>query len=291
MTVKNCHFCGKAPTIKHSHVVPNFAGKYLKANSPFGYMLNGWKREKQFDIYKGPYLCAKFDNEVFSSWERHFAKSLWQKPFGEPSVWGDERTILFVLSLAYRYCLHFIATSPIEANKPYSEKMRDLFKGAMLDPAQVGQSVFVYPYVHQPIADQCGLLPGVNHLLQLAVHGMSLPSEDGLPDSLLVLLPGFVFLLCSGELRPRGGACEIVNPVSLKLNASLDASRSNIEMPLFLRQLFNRMVGESQGHQKQLGLWHRLAYGADKMLNPGRRCYLAQSQDHKLLFWQRENCS
>jgi len=284
-----CNYCGAAPAIANSHVVPRFLGAYIKRNSPFGYMLNLWKTRPQFDLDKGSYLCATCDNQVFSSWENYFAQNVWLDPLNARSQWGDGRTINFLVSLAYRYAIHFLATSPMTTSRPYSTFFRDLSGKALKVNTEIGRSLFVYPYVQRPITSTCELLPGINHFLNLALHGLSLPPEGDLPNAMLVIIPKISVLFTDRDL----GACAdntIRSPTHLSIGATFDPSTQNVGMPLFLSSILNRYVGQGQGHQKQLGLWKRLAYGTDRLLNPNKMCYVANMEDQELLNWQKENC-
>lgn len=289
MSASICDFCKSSPTIRNSHVVPNFVGKHIKANSPFGFVLNTWMTKPQYDIFKGPYLCARCDNETFSSWENFYASNIFRRPGEASSEWGNEDAILFVLSLAYRYTLHFLLTSPIRGHRPYTEQYRDRLKAAMQNPSSVGKSLYVYPYVHRVIESECGMLPGVNHLLQLAIHSECLPREGDLPNAMLVIIPNTIFLYCDADLSVSRDS-KIQNPVSLSIGSSLDVEQANVEMPRFLKTILNRLVGHGQNHQRLLGRWKKLAYGADKLLNPEKICYVADEQDKQLAVWRSANC-
>lgn len=284
-----CRYCNSAPPIRESHVVPRFMGEHIKRNSPFGHLLNTWCRKPVFDLHKGPYLCATCDNELFSSWENFFSKSIWCDPLAPNAKWSDERSIKFALSLAYRYAIHFIETSPIATHKPYSEFMRDLTRTALKDNSHVDRNIFIYPYIHRAISAECSLIHGVNHLLSLAVHAENLPQEGDLPNSMLVVVPKVIFLFCDRNLS----ACsdnKITNPSSLSVGAAFNATTANANMPVFISSVLNRIIGQGQAQQKQLGRWKRMAYGTDKLLNPKKICYVAQKQDQDLLDWQKSNC-
>jgi hypothetical protein len=284
-----CNYCGTAPAIANSHVVPKFLGLYIKKNSPFGHMLNLWERSPQFDLHKGPYLCIKCDNEVFGSWETYYSQKVWPDPLNARSQWGDARAINFFISVAYRYAIHFLATSPITASAPYATYFRDLSAKALQSSSEIGTSLFVYPYVHQPIARECALLAGINHLLNLAVHGESLPREGDLPNAMLVITPKVLVLFCDGDLGDAVD-CTMKMPRHLSVGLPFDPSIENTDMPAFLSSKLNSYIGEGQGHQKQLGRWKRLAYGTDKLLNPNKMCYRAQALDQALWDWQKANC-
>jgi hypothetical protein len=247
-----CNFCRTSPTIANSHVVPRFIGTYIKKNSPFGHLMNLWLRTPQQDLYTGPYLCAKCDNEVFSGWEDHYSRHVWPNPRAATTAWGDVATINFFLSIAYRYAIHFLATSPISSNAPKSIYVRDLCERALQHSAEIGKSVFVYPYVYQPIKQTGDLLPGVNHLLELAVHAEHLPAEGNLPNAILILTPKVLTLICDGDLCASTD-CTIKKPSSLSVGAWFDTSTQNTDMPWFLSAILNRYIGHGQGHQKGLG--------------------------------------
>lgn len=289
MAAHLCNYCGAAPAIANSHVVPKFMGLYIKKNSPFGHMMNLWARVPQFDLHKGPYLCAKCDNEIFGSWETYFSQKVWPDPLHARDEWDDLRVIDFLISLVYRYAVHFLATSPIAAHAPYSTYLRDLSARALRSSTEIGRALFVYPYVHRPIAHECTLLAGINHLLNLAVHGESLPREGNLPNAILVITPKILTLVCDAALEASTG-CTMKGPVHLSVGAPFDALSSNTDMPVFLASKLNGYIGEGQGHQKELGRWKHLAYGTDKLLNPGKMCYQAQAQDEALWDWQKTNC-
>ena len=289
MSTGLCNFCKTFPPIANSHVVPRFIGAHIKANSPFGHMLNLWARKPQYDLYKGPYLCATCDNTVFSRWEDHYSRHVWPKPLATTSAWGDVETINFFLAGAYRYAIHFLATSPILSNAPKSTYVRDLCEKALRHSGEIGKSVFIYAYVHQPIGQTCDLLPGVNHLLELAVHAEHLPAEGDLPKGILLLTPKVLTLICDGDLAASMN-CTMKAPCALSLGAPFRPATQNTDMPWFLSTILNGYVGHGQGHQKGLGRWKRLAYGTDRMLNPWKMCYRANLQDQALHDWQKRNC-
>jgi hypothetical protein len=284
-----CKFCNNAPPIRESHVVPRAMGMYIKKNSPFGYMLNLWKEKPVFDLLKGPYFCAKCDNNVFGAWEGFFLSQVWKDPLHFNAKWTAPASINFVLLLAYRYAIHFLETSPIAAMRPYSEFIRDLAESAMDNNTLVGKSIFIYPYVHRAITNDCSLLPGVNHLLSLTIHGQSLPQEGDLPNAILVIVPKVIFLFSDRDLSGCNDN-KVKNPCSLTLGGSFNATTANTDLPSFLYSVLNKIIGKSTAHQKQLGRWKRMAYGTDKLLNPSKVCYVAQKQDQDLLNWQKEKC-
>lgn len=284
-----CKFCNNAPPIRESHVIPRFMGTYIKKNSPFGNMINLWSGKTVLDLLKGPYFCTHCDNVVISGWENYFSSNVWPAPLKASAKWTQPESINFILSLAYRYAIHFMETSPITISHSYSDCVRKNTESAIRNNSLVGNSIFIYPYIHRAITQESLLLPGVNHLLSLAVHGQSLPQEEDLPNAFLVIVPKMLFLFCDRDLT----GCHtpnMKNPIHLIPNKSFDPSTANIDMPLFIYSVLNKLIGETKIHQKKLGLWKKLAYGTDKILNPQKVCYLAQSQDQVLLSWKNKNC-
>jgi hypothetical protein len=285
-----CNYCKAAPTIANSHVVPRFVGAYIKKNGPSGSMLNLWTRTPQYDLFKGPYLCASCDNITFSQWENHYSQKIWPNPIAAGAAWGDVATGSFFLSIAYRYAIHFLATSPITSNAPKSIYIRDICEKALKRSGEIGRSVFIYPYVHRPITQTCVLLPGVNHLLELAVHGDHLPRGGNLPVGMLILTPKVIVLICDGDLSTSSD-CTMKMPSSLAVGATFDPSTQNTDVPWFISTILNQYVGQGQGHQKGLGRWKRLTYAADRAMNSWRMCYQANLQDQALYDWQKSNCA
>lgn len=286
----NCYLCKSAPPIKDSHVVPNFMSKHIKKNSPFGYMLNVWSKKPKHDLHKGPYFCKKCDNEVISGWEGFFANKIWRDPLGGNSYWGARESLSFILSLAYRYAIHFIETSPMPGNLTYSRCVLKVMEDAILDNSKVGKSLFIYPYVHQEITDSCALIPGINHLLSLAAHGQSLPKEGALPNAFLVIVPKMIFLFCDQNLATVNEE-SLADPVHLEPGRNFDPLTSNTDMPIFMSSILNGLINAGVSHQKNIGRFKKMAYGTDKILNPNKICYEAQSQDQLLSNWQRKNCA
>jgi hypothetical protein len=149
-----------------------------------------------------------------------------------------------------------------------------LCEKALQQSGEIAKSVFVYPYVHQPIAQTCELLPRVNHLLELAVHGEHLPIEGNLPKGMLMLNPKVLTLIVDGDLGASTD-CTMKAPTSLSIGSPFDASTQNTDMPWFLSTILNCHVGQGQGHQKGLGRWKHFLYRAERRLNPWKMCYQA----------------
>lgn len=285
-----CAYCTLNPPIANSHVVPAFVVRHIKENNPEKFILNSWEFRKLQDGLKGPYLCKACDNVVFSGWENHFKKAV-SDPIqtGKTAAWTDEDSLRFVLSVAFRYMIHFLETSPIEANRERNRHFRDLTREALADLTVLDSKLFIYPYQYRPIMSGCGFAPGVNHFLQLGFQCLSLASEDSLPQALAMFLPGMIILITDGSLAGTAD-CDLLNPESLALAKPADFSNANLTMPEFLRVQINRAVGDTQANQKGMGLWGEIDYGADKLAHPDRQLYTSQARDSELQAWQRKNC-
>ena len=285
-----CAFCNANPPIPESHVVPRFVVRHIKANSPGNSILNSWEYRKMQDGLKGPYLCKQCDNVVFSRWENHFKKAVFDPvQDGKPGRWADDNSIRFLLAVAFRYMIHFAETSPVEANRLRNLYFRDLLRRALDDLTLLGSKLFLYPYQYRPIVAECGFMPGINHFLQLGFQCHSLAAEDNLPQSLLLYLPGMMILFADGDLSlPKDP--DFLDPVLLTPGASAAFSSANLTMPHFLRPLLNQAVGQTMGHQKSMAMWETIEWKQDKTANPNKKVYVAQALDSELLSWQKQNC-
>lgn len=286
---KICDYCSADNTIDNSHVVPNFVGKYIKENSSTGKLLNSWERKPQQDIFKGKYLCEKCDNEVFSSWEKEFANTIWRDPEHSEEHWNNESTIKFILSLAYRYALHFLETSPMPKNRAYTECVRSKTLAALKDSDLVGKEIFIYPYVFQPIVQDTKLIPGINHFLNLAIHGQSLPKENDYPNAFLIVIPRMMFLICDSDLSDSSAVSEIIGLNQLMKNGEFFPLQSNTNLPEFIYPVLNGYIGGSQGHQKDIRRWDETKYKSDEELHPDKVCYQVRKLDSQLFNWKRKS--
>jgi hypothetical protein len=71
-----CKLCKKESTLKESHFIPKFVGKWVKNTSATGYIRDKNKVHKRAqDIAKEYWLCGNCE-ELFSGWEREFANKV-----------------------------------------------------------------------------------------------------------------------------------------------------------------------------------------------------------------------
>jgi hypothetical protein len=284
-----CAYCKTHPSIENSHIVPAYIVRHLKANSP-GFILDSWVHEKKQDGLKGPYLCMECDNVLFSGWENHFKSTVFDAiQGGQPAQWDEQNSIRFILSVAFRFTVHFLESSPHEANKRINLDFRDLFKQALIDLSVLDSRLYIYPYQCRPILTGCGFVPGLNHFLQLGLQCQPLPAEGSLPQALAMFLPGMIILFTDGDVGTARDP-DFLNPTSLALGKNVDYGNVNLTMPQFLKPILNQAVGHTTGHQKSMGMWNSIQYKADKLANPNRQLYKSQAWNSQLKTWQLANC-
>lgn len=285
----NCHFCKTNPTISNSHVVPRFVVNFIKENSATNFLLNSWVRNPVQDGLKGPYLCKQCDNVLFSSWENFFKKEVFDI-INQPSAkWTDLNSLRFLLSIIFRYSIHFLETSPIQANHENNRRFRDLAQAGIHNPANIGTNLYLYIYIYKPVEQTCDLLVGINHLLNCSFHAVSLPAEPNLPNGFLFWLPSLIMLATDDDLSIYKGN-EIKNIEALSPNKNINYHDHNNDMPIFLKDIFNRIINEGQSHQKNLGRWTKLYAKIDRKIHPEKIIYKATDSDGRLNQWQNKNC-
>lgn len=104
VTLQRCSLCLLDKELQVSHIIPAFAGRYLKDTSATGYLRDGLNPNiRRQDTAKQPLLCSDCE-QIFSSFEREFS----QKAF--PVLQGDDYRELeygpwllkFAVSLSWR---------------------------------------------------------------------------------------------------------------------------------------------------------------------------------------------
>ena len=100
-----CALCLKEKTLRYSHIIPKFIGKWLKDNGT-GYMVNADDGSKRLqDLEKFKLLCDDCEQN-FSKLEGYFANNIFY-PFHNDKVIEfnyDENLKSFIISMAWR-CL------------------------------------------------------------------------------------------------------------------------------------------------------------------------------------------
>lgn len=104
MVVKNCALCGKNTSLKKSHIVPKFVGKWLKETSATGF-LRGVKNPnfRLQDLPKMPLLCGDCE-QLFSDLESYFARNIFYPILNEKkeTIEYNENLNRFIVSLNWR---------------------------------------------------------------------------------------------------------------------------------------------------------------------------------------------
>ncbi len=156
-----CAFCGAAETINNSHVVPVFVIEFLRNNSVRKAFFNTRQNQQYSNsgefrdwMIVGPYLCQTCDNNIFGGWENDFSQTIFPDPMAATDAWGRNSTLRFIVSICFRYAIHSLIVDENPAHQPIGELFRDLCKGALDDLGQLGNTLFVYPYIYRPINRQ-----------------------------------------------------------------------------------------------------------------------------------------
>ena len=254
-----CILCQKNQPIQNSHVVPKFVIRYLKRQSPMGYLKQTWNyNQKLQDGWKGAYLCAECDNVTVSEWEDHFKKT-WFDPFikdQKSELLADEKVLSFLLSLLLRYCELFIESTsgrrdsylPVGLQK----LARGLLKGRQYE--RVGSDFYIYSAFIHPITDKQDFLPGINQLLFNSYNGILLPPEGELPCISVIWIPSFLFLFSEKSLESIKEVRALNLPNSLQMNIMQRTSLQNWGLLYLIKGILNRQINNmnvSQSKQRK----------------------------------------
>jgi hypothetical protein len=102
-TVSRCSLCEEYKTLKDSHIIPKFIGKWLKETSATGYLRQTSNADRrQQDITKLPLLCNECE-QLFSKNEKLFSENIF-KPFqgGDKRFNYDVWLLYFIISVQWR---------------------------------------------------------------------------------------------------------------------------------------------------------------------------------------------
>jgi len=284
-----CEYCGAPDTIK-SHVVPDFIIRYLRDNSVRRGFFHSWSRgEFQNWMITGPYFCAHCDNAMIGGWESHFSQDVFPDPLAATDQWGLETSVRFIVSICYRYAINSLRVDPNPAHQPIGMLFRDLCKTALDDPTQVGQTLFVYPYIYRPITARCDLKVRINHFLALCGGDRFRLPADGLPNRYLIQLPRMLFLFSEANLTATG-LPDYVDLVDLQLHTVFDPVTANLQIPGLHAELLNEGVQLTMNHQTASNLWWHYWDTIDERSHPNKAVYRARTADSELRAWQNANC-
>ena len=71
-----CKLCGSGNTLRKSHIIPKFVGRWLKKTSPTPYLRFGGNVDARLqDLYATELLCDDCERR-FSEWETKFANEI-----------------------------------------------------------------------------------------------------------------------------------------------------------------------------------------------------------------------
>lgn len=291
-----CEFCRVFDAIENSHVVSDFVIEYLRNNSVGRAFFNTrqnqqYKNRGKFKdwMITGPYLCQKCDNEVFGRWEDNFSRTIFRRPLAASDEWGEDSSLKFIVSICYRFAIHSLVVDKNPDHHQIAILFRDRCKAVLQDPTRVGQTLFVYPYIYQPIIGRSDLKPGINHLLTLSLSDRFRLAADGLPNRYVIQLPSMTFLFSESNLAvpELPGHQDLI---SLCPGSKFIPKTSNLQILDLYADLMNEGIQETKHHQTATNRWESFANVLDQMLFFTKPIYQAAKADNQLRDWQRRNC-
>jgi hypothetical protein len=283
-----CQYCGAADTIDHSHVVSDFVVRYLRDNSVRRAFFWTWHRRAfARNMITGPYLCQNCDNVIFSAWENAFSAEVFPNPLAATHQWGTDTSIRFILSIGFRYAVHSLVVDPDPTHQPIGVLFRDRCRDALLNPALVGQTVFIYPFVYRPITARCDLDEGINHFLTLGFSDRFLLPQGALPNRYFIQLPSMSFLFSESDLTGVPGYEQMID---LRLHSVFDTQNSNAQLLDLYAPLLNEGVQFTKNDQTARNFWRAFIDAIDRRLHPNRMVYRSQLHDQTLRDWQHIHC-
>jgi hypothetical protein len=102
--IGNCRLCGNRDSLKLSHIVPNFIGKWTKETSATGFIRHYENINKRQQDFAKEYLLCGSCEELFSQWEREFSSRIFNPLIdrGDATVEYGEWLAKFCASLSWR---------------------------------------------------------------------------------------------------------------------------------------------------------------------------------------------
>ena len=286
-----CDYCGLAVSINNSHVVSDFMIRDIKHNAPCGklfYSLRHRGQMKERDI-TGPYFCQQCDGVMMNQWETAFSETVYRNPLHAGNQWLDLNCIRFLVCICYRYAYHCFGRDQNPAHDAIKHLFHDLAKAALQDVAQIGQSLFIYPFAWRPIAQTCEFANGINHHLTLGFHDNFLLPGEGLPNRYLVRLPKVLLLFSESDLS-HSGVAEWQDLVQLQPAGPFNPLTANVNLPWIVKGKLNETIAREKLHQAAANNWWTYLDVIDRQLQPTRRCYQMAALDQILKDWKAANC-
>ena len=158
-----CALCKQKSTLRESHIIPNFVGKWLK-ESGTGFLVSAQDGSKRVQDITKTYLLCDDCEKKFSKFERYFANKIFH-PFHKQQIRMfeyDKNLELFIISLSWRVlkmtCENF--------------KLRNPHLGLFIDKAEIHWREFL-------IGNRQTINPYENHLvfLDYAKNGTRIPPK------------------------------------------------------------------------------------------------------------------
>jgi len=251
-----CILCDENPPIDHSHVIPSFVFRRMKAGSPLPYMKHSSNpRKNEQDGWKLPYLCSVCETR-FSRWEGAFASSVYD-PFinnGITTFGLTDSIAMFAASLHFRHLKLWRDKNP-DQNHDDNQRiygiLMSICSGDVYDPTEI------YSYIHflNPVTSTETFPRGINTYFFEATDGEFV--DWNIPPLKIwvsyVKLPYVAFILTDYDLRTLPGGDQKGFERNLLTNSGqIDASVSNPGLLFFVQERMIQTANEIQESYKSM---------------------------------------
>ena len=202
-----CQLCGSPALLRDSHIIPKFAGRWMKATSPTPYLrLNDNMDKRRQDLHTMKLLCDSCENR-FSAWETKFANEIFY-PFadGKKTVFRYRSWLnKFAASLAWRG-IHFLQPQMSQKEPPDLQQVVNDMEGHLSrfllgQEKSVGrytQHVYTVGKLEAPIEPSS---PMLNRYLARSTQIDLMRNGDLSEVMMYVKLPMFIFLSVGESTR------------------------------------------------------------------------------------------
>ncbi|WP_025562437.1 hypothetical protein [Psychromonas sp. SP041] len=216
-----CKLCNKEGTLKESHFIPKFIGKWIKKTSITGFLRenNDIHKRKQ-DIAKEYWLCGECEG-LFSNWERQFANNIFH-PFvddNKSKASYENWMPKFCASISWRTLTYIRSKNPELKGSDEDYKLLDAAE-SHLAKYLLGENKYlehykqhVFPLEEIESTTQAGLPPNINRYF-LRVMAMDIINNS---ENIYIYtkLPRFIILgvvkssesqdMRSSQIREKSG--------------------------------------------------------------------------------------
>ncbi len=192
-----CRLCGSGASLKKSHIIPKFVGRWMKESSPTPYFRFGGDPDRRLqDLFTIELLCNDCENR-FSAWETKFADKIFHpKDIGQTVFSYGPWLLRFAASLAWR-AIHFLRSQGIEESRDLTsmvDGMETHLKRFLLGQVRNVESFTQHIYPMGELANS--VTPGSPMLNRYLVHSVQidiLRSDDLSEMMLYIKIPMFMF--------------------------------------------------------------------------------------------------